>query len=144
VQFAFFWPFLINHENINRVQNFSLTYFLWKRYEKLDKNDKNQTLRTSIHSTKKDYQLLIFSKSKIKPNNLSFQNFLNRLKKTFHLKKKTAKKNKNTNKFDLKNYKDKRKKNHFFFFHSIEQQQKKIEPFFHELFHSARNFGPQR
>jgi len=27
-----------------------------------------------------------------------------------------------------------------FFFHSIEQQQKeKIEPFFHELFHSARN-----
>merc|ERR1711874_62033 len=58
--------------------------------------DKNQTLRTSIHSTKKDYQLLIFSKSKNKPNNLSFQNFLNRLKKTFHLKKKTAKKKKNT------------------------------------------------
>merc|ERR1711874_840719 len=81
-----------------------------KRYEKLDKNDKNQTLRTSIHSTKKDYQLLIFSKSKIKPNNLSFQNFLNRLKKNFPFEKKTAKKNKNTNKFDLKNYKDKEKK----------------------------------
>jgi len=75
---------------------------------------------------------------------LSFQNFLNRFKKNFPFEKKTANKNKNTNKFDLKNYKDKRKKITFFFFHSIEQQQKKIEPFFHELFHSARNFGPQR
>jgi len=114
VQFAFFWPFLINHENINRVQNFSLTYFLWKRYEKLDKNDKNQTLRTSIHSTKKDYQLLIFSKSKIKPNNLSFQNFLNRLKKTFHLKKKPQRKIKTQTNLTSKITKIKKKKSLFF------------------------------
>jgi hypothetical protein len=110
----------------------------------LDKNDKNQTLRTSIHSTKKDYQLLIFSKSKNKPNNLSFQNFLNRLKKTFHLKKKTQRKIKTQTNLTSKITKIKEKKITFFFFHSIEQQQKKIEPFFHELFHSARNFGPQR
>jgi len=63
---------------------------------------KIKTLRTSIHSTKK--KLLIFSKQTNKPNNLKFQNFLNWFKKTLQsIRKKIAKKKKNTNKFDLKN-----------------------------------------
>merc|ERR1711874_537851 len=108
----------------------SLTYFLWKRYEKLDKNDKNQTLRTSIHSTKKDYQLLIFSKSKIKPNNLSFQNFLNRLKKTFHLKKKPQRKIKTQTNLTSKITKIKEKKITFFSSTVLSSSKKRLSLFF--------------
>jgi hypothetical protein len=48
--------------------------------------------------------MLIFSKQTNKPNNLKFQNFHNWFKKILQsIRKKIAKKKKNTNKFDLKN-----------------------------------------
>jgi len=60
------------------------------------------------------------------------------------LKKKRKEKIKTQTNLTSKITKTKEKKITFFSSTVLSSSKKKIEPFFHELFHSARNFGPQR